>query len=143
MARYSVTVPFKDGTTKIIKFDANAFASIEQALGIESIIDYFSEPRLLRKRLGFTAIRTFIWAGVHGAGGNASVTEVGAQLDITKLPTYIEAIIDAFNLAATGKSSAQLKAEEDAKRKETEGNKVGGEVEEERPTAPNPGVGMT
>jgi hypothetical protein len=100
--RYAVTVPFKDGTKKAIKFDANALATLEEMLGVDSAVDLLPTPGNPRA-LGFRTIRAFIWVGTRAAGGRLEVEDVGDQMDLTNFKAYVEGIAKAVSLALTGK----------------------------------------
>lgn len=103
---YEITVPLKNGTSKLIRYGANELALIEDKTGIKSVIVLLQDKQRLMDSLGIKALTIFVWAGIKGARGDEGpdwdVEQVGNLIDLTKLGDYYAAIGKAIRLALTG-----------------------------------------
>lgn len=85
-----------DGTKKI-RFKSEHLCQAEKHLGGVSVLAVLSNS----EKLGFSAIRALLHAGLQGAGNRWTLEAVGKNMLMSELTNYIETIIEAFQ-AATG-----------------------------------------
>lgn len=111
---YNLSIPFRGGKAKRIKFTPNVFAICEESLGLENIVVHVQQTFKAKGMPGFRVLRMMVHQGNLAAGGTMTLLEVGEDMDCTQLIKIWETIMKAINLCCVGRLTPVVDKEEDA-----------------------------
>lgn len=114
-----IKVELQNGEEKLLFFNGNALAELEKLLGRKVLallhsIGTKTEAEIL-ETIGYGEVRAFLYAGMLGAGArNMTLERVGDLMhtDGPHLRGYLEAVMSAIGVAATGDMPQQQDTEE-------------------------------
>lgn len=139
--KHRIKVRLADDSDKLLRFDGNALAEIEELLDCRLLqlmhdVGTSGEEGLLAC-FGFREIRALLYAGLRGAGGKFNIEQVGGLMhtDMVALRGYIEAIFCALTVAMRGKLPEEIAEEAEAEKEaEKEAKSEEGDAPKPNPT---------